>query len=73
MSSIGIGIGHDDNLVVVDIVKVKISSNSCTDSINHGIDFFVFENVCHFGFLSVEDLTSKGKNGLEFTITTLFS
>ena len=72
MSPIGIGIGHDDNLVVVDIVKVKISSNTCTNSVNHGIDFFIFENVCHFGFLSVEDLPSKRKNGLEFTITALF-
>ena len=53
MSPIGIGIGHDDNLVVVDIVKVKISSNTCTNSVDHGIDFFIFENVSHFGFLSV--------------------
>ena len=59
MRTIGIGIGHDDDFIVVNIRNIKICAYACTNRVNHGIDFFILENVSHLGFLSIDDLPSK--------------
>ena len=58
MGTIRIRIGHDDDFVIIGIFHIEISPYSCTDGVNHGVDFFIFHDVCHLGLGGVEDLTS---------------
>ena len=59
MGTISIRIGHDNDLVIVGIFKGEICSDTGTDGINHGIDFFIFQDIRHFGFGRIDDLTAK--------------
>ena len=73
MGTIRIRIGHDNNLVIVGIFDRKVSTNSSTDGVDHGIDFLVFEDITHISFLSIENLPSKWKDSLELAVPTLLS
>ena len=73
MGTIRIRIGHDDNLVIVGIFDRKVSPDSSTDGVDHGVDFLVFEDVTHIGLFGIKNLPSKRKDSLELTVPTLLS
>ena len=58
MGTIGIGIGHDNDFIVIRIVNLEIRTGTSAYGINHGIDFFVFNNIIHFGLSGIEYLTT---------------
>ena len=72
MGTIGVGIGHDNNLVIIGIFNREVCSHTRADGINHSVDFLIFEDICHLGLGCVDDLTTKRQDSLEFTVTTLF-
>ena len=45
MSTVDIGIGHDDNLVVAAFIKVEFFADACAESGDHGTDFIVGQNL----------------------------
>ena len=71
MGTVGVRIGHNDDLVIVGILKGKICTNPRSNRINHGVDFFVLENVSHLSLGSIDNLTAQGQDGLELTVTAL--
>ena len=73
VGTVRVGIGHDDNFVIVAVSQGKISPNTCTNGVNHGVDFLIFENVLHFGLLGVDNLTTQRQYRLELAVTPLFS
>ena len=71
MGTVRIRIGHDDNLVIVGIFEGEVRTNTRTNGVNHGVDFFIFENVCHFSFSGIDDLTAQGQNCLKLPVASL--
>ena len=59
MGTIGIRIGHNNNLIIVGILKGEVCSHTRTDGMNHGIDFFIFEDIRHLGLGCIDNLTTK--------------
>ena len=55
MRTISIGIGHNNDLIVVSLLDVKIGSDAGANCINHGIDFFVFDDILQLGFLRIQN------------------
>ena len=51
MGTVIIGIGHDDDLAVMDVPDVEILTIACTDGIDEGGDFLVAKED-----LLIEDL-----------------
>ena len=71
MGTVRIRIGHDDDFVIIGIFHIEISPYSCTDGVDHGVDFFIFHDVCHLGLGGIENLSSQGQDSLEFPVTAL--
>jgi len=72
MRAIGIRIGHDDDLVIICVLDVEFGPDSGTDRINHGIDFFVFDDVLKFRLFRVQNLAAQRQNCLKLAIASLF-
>ena len=58
MGSVSVRIGHDNDLVIVSIFKGKVCTNTCPNSVNHGIDFLILENVSHLSFGGIDNFSS---------------
>ncbi|CDB61062.1 unknown [Clostridium clostridioforme CAG:132] len=67
MSSVHIGIRHDDDFVVAEFGYIKIVMNTCSKCSYHGLDFRIAVNTIHSGLLHVENFTAQGKYGLSGT------
>ena len=59
MGTIGVRIDHDNDFVIVGIFKGEVNPHTRTNGINHGIDFFIFEDIRHLGLGCIDDLTTK--------------
>ncbi|CAG5144650.1 Uncharacterised protein [Streptococcus pneumoniae] len=59
MGTVGIRIGHDNDLIIVGIFNREVCSNTRTNGINHGIDLFIFEDIRHLGLGCIDNLTTK--------------
>ena len=78
MASVHIGIGHDDNLVVTQLTEIhsllsvfillRHSHAECGIDIT---DFLTVERPVFCSFLHVQNLTSKRKDSLDATVTSL--
>ena len=73
MTTIDISIGHDDDFVISNLACIKFWINATTDSGNHISDFSISENTFCLSFFNVKNLTTQWKNGLRFSISTVFS
>ena len=71
MGTIGIGIGHDNDLVIVGIFNREVCSDTRSDGINHGVDFLIFKDIRHLSLGCIDYLTTKRQDSLELTVTTL--
>ena len=64
MRAVHIGIGHDDNLVVTQLLDIEILMNTGTERGDHSADLIVFQNTVESRFFNVQDLTAKRKDCL---------
>ena len=72
MRSVHVGVCHDDDLVVTQLVEVGVFlANACTHSRNKGFYFLVGQHLVKTGALGIQDLAAQGQNGLIFGITPL--
>ena len=71
MSSVDVGIGHDDYLMISQLVQVEVLSDTAAESCDHVLDFIGTEYLVKSGFFNVQDLTSQRKDGLTFTVTSV--
>ena len=69
MSTIDIGIGHDDDLVITQLADIKVLVDSGTKGCDHRLDLGVAVDSVQTGFLYVEDLTTERKDRLCGTVT----
>ena len=72
MAAVDIGIGHDDDLVIPELVEVEIVEYAAAERRNHRFDFFVFQNAVEAYLFDVEYLAAKGQNCLEASVSALF-
>ncbi|MPN27617.1 hypothetical protein SDC9_175051 [bioreactor metagenome] len=76
MRTIDVSIGHDDDLFVSQLLDVSrftvfFGSDSNAQCGVYITYFFAFECLVVHGFLHIQNLTTKWKNGLEHTVTSL--
>ena len=73
MGSIHIGICHDYDLIVVELADIKVITEAlretASEGIDHSLDLCVLKYLCYRHLLNIEDLTSKWKYGLIFSVT----
>ena len=74
--TIDIGIGHDNHLVVTQLVEVGLlrvftHAEANTKGLNDIVYLITLKGFVPHGFLYVQYLTTKGKNGLCCTAATL--
>ena len=72
MGTVGVGIGHDNDLVIVGIFKREVCSDTRSDGINRGIDFLILRISAILALAVLITLPRRGKIALELTVTTLF-
>ena len=77
MRAIDVGVGHDDDLVVAQLVDVSlfgilaIDTEAYTDTLDDIHYRFSLEHAVPLHFLHIQDLTAQGQDSLEMTVTTL--
>ena len=64
MRTVDIGVGHDNDFVVSTLIDILIHSNTCSNRLDHALDFFVRQNFILAALESVNDLTAQWQNGL---------
>ena len=83
MLSVDIGIGHDDDLVVAELVDVcflgihflltfLLYAEAYAEGLDDVVHFLAFESLVPHGLFDVEDFSAQGENGLCGTATALF-
>jgi len=77
MAAIDVGVGHDDDLMVAQLVEVEFLGVlfGANGHPQGGIDVFdllVFEDFVLHGLFDVEDFPAEGKDGLRAAVTALF-
>ena len=77
--TIDVGIGHDDDLVVAQLVNVglfavffAVYTETYAQRLNDVIHFIAFERFVPHGFFHVQNLTAQWQDGLELTASSLF-
>ena len=75
--TIDVGIGHDDDLVVAQLLDVcllgvrTVYTETYTDSLKDDVYRLRLEHLVPLYLLNVKDLTTKRKNCLSITVTSL--
>ena len=73
MSSVYVGIGHDDNLMVSEFLNIKVISDTAAESSYHILYFFRIKNFIKSCFFYIEDFTSERKYCLTLSVSSVFS
>lgn len=63
-----VGIGHDNDFMVVGIFGIEAAAYTCVKSMNDGVELFVFLYLFQRGMLGIEHFASKRQNGLIFRV-----
>src|SRR5215211_8805808 len=71
MTSVHVGVGHDDDLVVAGLLDVEGLPHPCAYSADHSLYLDVGEDLVDVGLLDVEDLASQGQYSLEVPLPAL--
>ena len=71
MGTINIGIGHDDDLVVAQLVRVAFIHDAAAECRDHGANFVVFKGTGLTRLLDIENLSSQRQNCLVMGISSL--
>ena len=72
MCAVNIGIGHDDNLVIPELLLVEVVCNSCAERHYNGTQFIVADNLVKSALFNIEHFSPKGKNRLDSSVSSLF-
>ena len=76
--TIDVGIGHDDYLLVTQLVYVclfavfAVHTETDAQCLNDIVYFVALEGFVPHGFLHIQNLTAEREDGLESTVTSLF-
>ena len=65
MGTVHVGIGHDDDLVVAQLVNIELLAYAGAQAHHQGIELVVAVDLVRPGLLHVEHLAPHGQNGLE--------
>src|SRR5215211_3367406 len=68
VGTVGIGVGHEDDLAVTRRLKVEVAARASSDDLNDRAALGVFQHVPNRRFLYVEDLSPDGQQRLELRI-----
>ena len=71
MSSVHVSIGHDDDLMISQLVQVEVLSDTAAEGCDHVLDLIGVQDLIKSGLLNVQDLTSQRKDGLTLTVTSV--
>ena len=76
MATIHIGIGHDDDLVIAQLLQVQgfrilLGTYGHTHSSIDVLDLLALEHLVIHRFLHIQDLTAQGEDRLECAVTSL--
>ena len=71
MGSINIGVCHDDDSAVAKLLGIEFRSNRGSECRDDGFDFVVRKHAIKSSLLHIQNLASKGKDGLITTIPSL--
>ena len=73
MRSVDVGVGHDDDPVVPDLVGIEVlTADPGAERGDHGLDLVAAEHLVEAGFLDVEDLALDRQDRLEAPVAALF-
>ena len=72
MCAVNIGIGHDDNLVIPELLLVEVVRNACAERHYNGAELIVADNLVESALFNVEHFSPKGKNRLDSSVSSLF-
>jgi len=73
MRSVHVGIGHDDDLVVADLLDVElVLADTGADCGDQRANFVVVQDLVEAGLFNVQNLAAQRQNGLKFAIAALF-
>ncbi|CDC74301.1 uncharacterized protein BN503_00904 [Oscillibacter sp. CAG:155] len=71
MGAVHIGIGHDDDLVIAELIEVELLADAGAQRRDDGLELVVSIDLVRPGLLYVEHLAPQRQNGLEPGIPTL--
>src|SRR6056297_159805 len=73
--SIHISIRHNNDFMIPEVFKFEflLMPNAGSKGSNHRLDFLVLENLVDFGFLNIQNFTSKRQDGLVSSISAHLS
>lgn len=72
MRAVHVGVGHDDNLVVPQLVVIGVLlADARAHRGDERLDFLVGEHLVEAGAFRVQDLASQGQNGLRVRVAPL--
>ena len=58
MSTVNVGIGHDDDLVITEFADIEVIMDTGTESRDHRLDLSIVINPVKTGFLYIKDLSA---------------
>ena len=71
VAAVDVGVGHEDDLVVAELVEVELVADAGADRLDQRLDLLVLEHPVEAGALDVEDLPADREDGLRARIARL--
>ncbi len=71
VGAVDVGVGHDDDLVVAQLVGVELFADAGAERGDQGADLLARQHLVHAHALDVQDLAAQRQNGLEFAVAAL--
>ena len=71
--AVNVGIGHEHDLVVAQLLDIEFLVNASTQRGNNRLDLGILEDLIHAGLLHVQDLAAQRQDGLEHGIAAALS
>ena len=73
MGAVDVGIGHDDDFMVAELLKIEIvHADPAAKSRDHRADFCVLQDLFKTRFFDVENLTADGQDRLKTAVASCF-
>ena len=64
MGAVDVGVGHQNELVVAQLLEVEVLLHAGAEGVDDRLDLLVGEDLVDAGLLDVEDLAADGQDGL---------